>query len=89
MSKFNCPNCNHLSTVNNVIGGRSGIIRYRACRVCKTNFSTVEAVKETPRLRQVLGEDKAAALWGKAPFKYRTIAQQKRAIKPAKPQWDD
>jgi hypothetical protein len=41
--------------------------------VCSLHYATVEVLKETPKLRQVLGEDKANILWPetKAAFRYR------------------
>jgi len=79
MTKFVCPKCGLLSTITNVAVAKGAVERYRHCRICSINFSTVERVKETPRLRQILGEDKANKLWPAPPFKYRTIKQQKRA----------
>jgi len=82
MSKYLCPKCKYLSTVTNVtMSGNGTMTRYRHCRMCNINFMTVETVKETPRVRSWLGEDKASKLWPPPPFKYRTIKQQKRAVK--------
>jgi transcriptional regulator NrdR family protein len=85
--KFNCPKCGMPSTVSAVVHAKSGTMtRYRHCRICSLDFATVEALKETPRLRQIIGEDKASKIWPAPPFKYRTPkqieAQQNRASKP-------
>ena len=81
--KFNCPKCGFYSVVNNTVVSAKGITRYRHCGIvaCNLHFATFEALKETPRLRQIVGEDKAISIWGKPGFKYRTIAQQNRAKK--------
>ena len=75
--KFACPKCGVTSTVTNVVVGRKETTRYRACRMCSISFATVEAIKETQRLRQIIGEAKAREIWPEPPFKYRTIKQQR------------
>lgn len=81
--KFNCPKCGGYAIVTNTVVGTKGVTRYRACAkvACGLHFATTETLKETPKLRQIIGEDKAVSIWGKPPFKYRTIAQQNRAKK--------
>lgn len=78
--KFNCPKCHHITTVANVVSGRE-VTRYRHCRICNVNFTTIEKIKDTPKIRQWVGEVLASKLWPKPGFKYRTIAQQKRVTK--------
>lgn len=81
--KFDCPRCGpgYVATVKNTVVSAKGTTRYRACRVCSLSFATVETIKETPKLRQLIGEGKAREIWSDPPFKYRTIKQQKRATK--------
>lgn len=79
--KFNCPKCEGITAVINVVQGRRETTRYRHCRICAVNFATTESVKDTPRVRSWLGEAKAEALFPPKPFKYRTIKQQNRVTK--------
>ena len=79
--KFDCPKCGVTSQVTATVVGTRETTRYRHCRICKVNFTTAEAIKDTPKIRQWVGEALATKLWPKPPFKYRTIAQQNRAKK--------
>jgi uncharacterized Zn finger protein len=75
--KFNCPKCGNAATVTNTVVTQRNTTRYRTCRLCSMSFATVEALKDTPRLRQVLGEAQAEAIWGKPAFKYRTTPRRR------------
>lgn len=69
--KFDCPSCDTTSMVTATVVGRRETTRYRKCPSCRISFATSEAVKDTPRIRQIIGEAKSEIIWGKPGFKYR------------------
>jgi len=81
MSKFACPKCSYPATDITAVTGQREITRYRHCRMCNANYATIETLKDTPRVRSWLGEALSAKYFKPKPFKYRTIKQQKRAVK--------